>query len=353
MSKCILQQITETTPTEFWNDTCEVETLKRAVGWGATGATSNPVIVLQCVKAAPQRWAKEVAKIQQREKTLSEIDIAWELIRQLALEAMPILRPVYDKSNGRNGRVTVQVNPKYFTNPDKMIEHAREIATWGENIAIKIPAVEAGFVAMEELVAQGLSILSTVQFTLPQAIATAQAFAAGYRRAESSGIDTSRMSNWAAIMVGRLDDHLRDEQKEQGIPVNTEDIHHASLAVFKKVAKVYKERGYRTIPMAAAIRGSYHCMSFVGGSVVATLPPKWQVFVNGTGDPIIPYAIDQPEPPDKIAKLQKHFPDFNKAYEEDGMKVPEFVTFGSSRKTLLQFIGGYEDLLRFVRECML
>ena len=166
-------------------------------------------------------------------------------------------------------------------------------------------------------------------------------------------MDISQINSWTSVMVGRLDDHLRDEQKEKNIPVNTEDIHYASLAVFKKIARLFKERRYRTKPLAAAIRGSYHCMSYVGGEVVVSLPPAWQVFVNGTGETIVPDAIEQPEPVRKIENLHKHFPDFNRAYEEDGMKVEEFVTFGSTRKTLRQFIGGYEDLLRFVRDCML
>ena len=353
MRKCILQQIVESTPTQFWNDTCDAKTLRRAVGWGATGATSNPILVLACVKSAPNHWARQVADIRKKEKHFSEIEIAWELIRLLAVEAFPILKSVYDETTGKAGRVTIQVNPKYYTSTNKMIEHARQIAVWGENIAIKIPAVEAGFPAMEELVAGGLSILSTVQYSVPQAIATAEAFERGYARAEANGIDTSRMNTWAAIMVGRLDDHLRDEQKEKSVPVNTEDIHYASLAVFKKIAGLYKERGYQTLPMAAAIRGSYHCMRFVGGNVVATLPPEWQVFINGSGETIAPYAIDQPEPQDKIDRLRTHFPDFTKAYEEDGMKIDEFEQFGSTRKTLRQFIGGYEDLLRFVRDCML
>jgi len=353
MDDCVLKRIVDSMPTEFWNDTCDVETLKRAVGWGATGATSNPVIVLGCIKSDPERWTKEVANIQKKEPTYSEIEIAWELIRMLAVEAFPILRPVYDRTNRANGRLVVQVNPKYFTNSAKMIEHAQQISSWGENIAIKIPAVEAGFTAMEELVAQGISTLSTVQYTIAQSIATGEAFTRGYKRAEAAGIDISKVPTWAAIMVGRLDDHLRDEQKEKQIPVNTEEIYHASLSVFKKVAAIYKERGYRTKPMAAAIRGTYHCMSFVGGEVIATLPPKWQDFINRADEPIVPDAIQQPEPPEIIAKLQKHFPDFNRAYDEDGMKIREFVKFGSTRKTLRQFIDGYEELMHFVRECML
>lgn len=353
MTNCILKQMTTTTPTEFWNDTCEVESLRRAVGWGATGATSNPVIVLECIKKNPSRWIEEVAKIRKQQKHFSEIEIAWELIRRLALLAMPVLRPLYDQSHGRHGRVTIQVNPVYFTNADKMIEHALEISQWGENIAIKIPAVEAGFPAMEELTARGLSILSTIQYTLPQAIATAEAFERGYQRAQKSGIDITRMNSWAAIMVGRLDDHLRDEQKKHNIPVNTEDIHYASLAVFKKTAKVFQENHYHSKPMAAAIRGSYHCLDYVGGNVVITLPPAWQEFINGTDGPIVPDAMEQAVPENKIQILRKHFPDFHRAYEADGMKVEEFVAFGSTRKTLRQFIGGYEELLHFVRDCML
>ena len=353
MTNCILKQITNTTPTEFWNDTCEVKSLKRSVAWGGTGATSNPVIVLQCIEKDPQRWVDEIANIRKKDKSLSEIDIAWKLIRRLAIEAMPVLRPIYDKTAGRNGRLSVQVNPKYFTNSDKMIEHALEFSTWGENLAIKIPGVEAGYTAMEELVAKGVSTNATVQYSVSQAIATAEAFERGYKRAQKQGIDISRMSTWSSIMVGRLDDHLRDEQKNGNIPVNTDDIHYASLAVFKKIYKIYQERGYRTKLLAAAIRGSYHMMDYVGGEIVVTLPPSWQVFINGTGEPIVSDAIKQPTPAEKIEKLRTHFPDFSRAYDEDGMKIEDFIGFGSTRKTLRQFIGGYEDLLHFVRDCML
>jgi transaldolase len=351
--KCVLQQMVESTPTGFWNDSCETATLKRAIGWGASGATTNPVIVLECVKADPRRWASEVTQIQSQDKTLTEIETAWELIHRMACQAMPILHPVYKKTNGHSGRLTVQVNPKYFTDSEKMIAHALEIAKWGENVAIKIPAVEAGFTAMEELVARGIAVVSTVQFSVSQAIETAEAFERGYRRAQAHGIDITTLPTFAAIMVGRLDDHLRDEQKEKKLPVNSEDIHHAGLAVFKRVSRLFQQRGYRAKPMAAAIRGSYHCMSFVGGDVVVTLPPAWQVFVNGAEEPIIPQAIDLPEPDAKIKILQKHFPDFNSAYEADGIKITDFVKFGSTRKTLRQFIAGYDELLKFVRECMI
>ena len=105
--------------------------------------------------------------------------------------------------------------------------------------------------------------------------------------------------------------------------------------------------------MSAATRGSYHCMDFAGGDIVVTLPPKWQEFINNAGEPVVVDAIDRPVPVGKIENLRKHFPDFGRAYEEDGMKIEEFVKFGSSRKTLTQFINGYEELLRFVRGCML
>ena len=74
MSKCILQQIVETTPTAFWNDACDEQTLKRAISWGATGATSNPVLVLMCIKEDPQYWAGQVAKILKTKKNFSEIE---------------------------------------------------------------------------------------------------------------------------------------------------------------------------------------------------------------------------------------------------------------------------------------
>ena len=57
----LLKQMTDETPTQFWSDSCEVTSLRKAVANGATGATSNPVIVLEAIAADPARW-QEVAR---------------------------------------------------------------------------------------------------------------------------------------------------------------------------------------------------------------------------------------------------------------------------------------------------
>ena len=348
----LLQQMTLEHPTEFWNDSCELGSLRRAIAQGATGATTNPVIVLEAIESDRALWVDRVRKLIRKNPDHTEEQLAWLLVSLAAREGAALLEPVFQARGGKAGRLSIQVNPRYHSSAELMVRHATELFALAPNMAIKVPAVAAGVRAIEELTASGVVINATVLFTLPQALAVAEAVERGLERAERAGIDVERVTPWVTIMVGRLDDHLRDVARQQQLAIDPEHVRQASTAVMRKAYRIFQERGYRSTLLAAAMRSHHHWSEFIGGKLVVTIPPSWQEKFNASGVEVKSRIAD---PVDEaiVEELLGAFPDFGRAYREDGMRPEEFVSFGSTVKTLHQFLDGYDRLLRFVRDVML
>lgn len=351
-AKSLLHQMTLEHPTEFWSDGCEAKTLSRAIDQGATGATSNPVLVLEAVSADEARWGEVTRGLAREFGDETEEQIAWRLVRVVAGEAADLLLPVFERHGGARGRLSLQVSPRLYRSPAAMVEQALGFMDLRRNMAVKVPATAAGVVAVEELTARGVPVNATVLFTLPQAVAIAEAMDRGYARAKKAGLDVSKLTPWVTIMVGRLDDHLRDEAKRLGVAIDPEHVRQASTAVMRKAYGLFKDRGYRAKLLAAAMRSHHHWSEFIGGEVVVTIPPSWQEKFNASGVEV-KARIDAPVDPAVVEELRGAFPDFERAYDEKGLTPPQFVEFGATKKTLHQFLRGYDDLLRFVRGVML
>ena len=285
-------------------------------------------------------------------KKATEEEIAWKIIEEMAVKAAALLKPIYDKSKGRNGRLSIQTNPKYYRDAKAMTEQALHFHSLYPNNNVKMPVTAAGVEAIEECTYRGVSVNATVSFTVPQAIAVAEAIERGLKRREKEGLDVSKMSPICTIMVGRLDDWLKKVAEKKGIITNPGYLEWAGVAAMKKAYELYKKRGYRVRLLAAAYRNHMQWSEFIGGEVSMTIPYDWQVKFNNSDVKVV-NRIDKPVDPAIIDELSKKFPDFKKAYDEKGLKPAEFETFGSTRRTLRSFVSGYEDLLKMIRDIML
>jgi transaldolase len=315
----LLHKMTLEHPTEFWSDGCEHASLARAIEQGATGATSNPVLVLEAIAADEPRWAEETKKLVRDFPQEHEEQIAWRLVRIVAGHAADLLLPVFERHAGTRGRLSLQVSPRLYTSAPAMLEQATSLAALRPNMAIKLPATKAGVEAAEELTARGVSVNATVLFTLPQAVTLAEAMERGLERAKKSGLDTKTVTPWVTIMVGRLDDHLRDEAKRHAIAIDPETIRQASTAVMRKGYALFRKRGYRAKLLAAAMRSHHHWSEFIGGHMVVTIPPAWQEKFNASGVEVRA-RIDEPVEARVVEELQAKFPDFVRAYDESSMQ---------------------------------
>jgi transaldolase len=154
------------------------------------------------------------------------------------------------------------------------------------------------------------------------------------------------------IMVGRLDDWLKVLMEREGVSVDPGYLEWAGVAVFKKTYQIYRERGYRLRLLSAAFRNHMHWSELVGADAVISPPYAWQQRLNASGIEVVS-RIDDPVDPKIVGQLLSHFPDFGRAYSEEGLSVDEFDSYGPTRRTLRQFIAACGDLDGLVRDVML
>lgn len=347
----LLREMTQRTPTELWCDGCEPRSLARALERGASGATSNPVIVMQAIEADRPRWDELTRALVREHPSEDEEQIAWRLVSRVTREGAALLAPIFERSLGERGWISVQASPRVYRSARRMIEQAGELAAIAPNVAVKLPTSAAGLVAMEELTARGVVVNATVSFSVSQAIAAAEAIERGLARRWARS-DRALTWPWVTIMAGRIDDHLRDLVKARSLPLVPEQVRHASTAIVRRAYRAFRARGYRAKLLVAAMRSHHHWSEFVGGELVVTIPPEWQERFDASGVEVRS-RIDDEVDPAIVASLAQHLPEFTRAYEEDGMRPAEFDAFGASTKTLRQFLGALDRLVLHVRDAML
>jgi transaldolase len=341
-----------TTATDYWNDSCSLEELTYAIERGAVGATTNPTIVHEVLRKEMHLWRDRIAELVVENPSFTEDEVTWRLIEEMAVRGAALLLPVFEREGGRKGRLSVQTNPKFYRDAARITEQAVYFAGLAPNMQVKIPVTRAGVQAIEEATARGVSVNATVCFTVPQAIAVAEAVERGLARREGLGQVTSTMAPVCTIMIGRLDDWVQVLIRRDGILTDPGYSHWAGIACLKHAYAVFRERGYRARLLAAAYRHHRHWTELIGGDVVLTIPYQWQRLFNQSDFEVVP-RMSEPVPKEIVAELYRRFPDFRRAYDVDGMAPEEFDAFGATRRTLRSFIGSYQDLVAMVRDFML
>ncbi len=350
--KSPLHQMTQTTPTVLWNDSADIDELKYAIDNGGVGATCNPVIALGILKKEISAWRPRIKALAAELPGATEDQIGWKLVEEMSARAAKLLEPAFAENRGRNGRLSIQTDPRYYRDAGAILENAIAFSRLAPNMIVKIPATRAGIVAIEEATARGLSINATVCFTLPQCIAVAEAVERGLRRREAEGKEIESMGPVCTIMVGRLDDWMKVLLDKRDISVDPGITEWAGVAVFKKTYAIFRERGYRIRLLSAAFRNHMHWSELIGADAVISPPSAWQKRFNSS-DIEVRSRIDDPVNPKVVDQLLSHFPDFVRAYSEDGLTAEEFDTFAPTVRTLRQFVTACSDLDALVRDVML
>ena len=336
--------------TDYWNDSCAKSDLEYALARGAVGATTNPIIVGSVFKREKAEWNDRVYEIINEMPIGSEEDVTWKLIEEMGARGAKMLEPVFHKFKGKKGRISIQTNARNYRNTEKMVAQALHFNTLAPNMQIKMPASAAGIKAYEEVTYAGVSINATVSFTVPQAIAVAEAVERGLKRREKEGLPIDTMAPVCTLMVGRADDWLKAWVARTGVIVDPDCLEYVGVSVFKRAYKIYKERGYRLRLLAAAFRNHYHWSEFIGGDCAMTITQDWQEKLNASDVEVIS-RIDKPVNPVLLNQLLK-LPEFVKAYEPDGLKPEEFEHYGAFVHTISSFLDGYDDLIRTIRPYM-
>jgi len=326
-----LNWLADETPTTWWHDSGDPEELTRALRRGASGATTNPVLAYRALRGRPDAWADVLLGLSAGQ---AKDERAEDLMRCVVTGAAEMLTPVYERTGGAEGYACAQVNPSQAGDRASMLAMARRFSQWAPNVTVKLPATSAGLDVLEDCIAEGISCTVTVSFTVAQTIATAERYRLGSQRAQSAGITPPRF--FSVIMIGRLDDYLREVALDRQADVTEADIRQAGLAVTKRAYRIYQERGYEPRLLVAALRGAHHMTGLAGGDLTMSIHPTIQSMLCD-GETPRALGIDADVAPETIQRLLA-IPDFVRAYEPDGMQPEGFISYGLTQRTLSQFV---------------
>ncbi len=338
-----LNWVIENTSTSWWHDSADPAELQLGLDRGAVGVTTNPFLSSVALAKNRDAWAADLNSV--LGKNLGAGQKAEELMRHVVTRAAAIYQPLYDGSAKKTGYVCAQVNPSRAGDRDQMMAMARRFHNWAPNIAVKLPAVSAGLDVLEDCIAEGITVAATVSFTLPQVIEIAERCRAGRRRAEQNGREPGEC--FSVIMIGRLDDYLREVASDNSAPVSESDIRQSGLAVTKRAYGIYRERAYEAVLLVAALRGEYHLTELTGAELLMSIAPAAQEWFIARDHPR-EERIEKEIPSDVLQRLCT-MPEFVKAYEPDGMPLKDFISYGATQRTLCQFVEAGWKLLEGFR----
>ncbi|MGC9537325.1 transaldolase [Streptomyces sp. UG1] len=171
------------------------------------GVTTNPSI-FQAAIGSGEGYEQQLADLAVRGVTVEEA------VRMMTTAdvraAADILRPVYDATDGRDGRVSIEVDPRLAHDTAATIAEARQLAWLVDrpNVMIKIPATRAGLPAITEVIAQGISVNVTLIFSLERYREVMDAYLAGLEKAAAKGLDLSAIHSVASFFVSRVDTEI-------------------------------------------------------------------------------------------------------------------------------------------------
>ena len=171
------------------------------------GVTTNPTIFAKAISGSdaygPQirDLAARGVGVGEALRALTTFDVRW---------ACDVLRPVYDRTDGVDGRVSIEVDPRLARDTDATIAEARALwwAVDRPNLFIKIPAARQGIPAIAACLAEGISINITLIFSLERYDAVMEAFLDGLERARQAGHDLSSIASVASFFVSRVDTEI-------------------------------------------------------------------------------------------------------------------------------------------------
>ncbi|MGW2962858.1 transaldolase [Streptomyces sp. NPDC001220] len=168
------------------------------------GVTTNPSI-FQAAIGSGEGYEEQLADLAVRGVTVDEA--VRMMTTQDVRAAADVLRPVYDATDGRDGRVSIEVDPRLAHDTTATVAEAKQLAWLVDrpNVMIKIPATKAGLPAITEVIGLGISVNVTLIFSLDRYREVMAAYSAGLERAAAKGLDLSTIHSVASFFVSRVD----------------------------------------------------------------------------------------------------------------------------------------------------
>ena len=344
MAKNYFERVRELTPTKFWVNNVTREEAEIGVKAGAMGCTQNPAYTWKMLSREDD---KEHALKLLREALLeSEDDNEVECIlqRKLVKEISDRFMPLWEKTHGAHGYVSIQGDPIHEDDPQVIIDEARLNRAMNPNVMIKIPATEAGLNAMEVLIAENTPLNATEVMGLSQVIDLCEMY-------ESVSAKTGKSPvMYYSLITGIYDEWLANEVESQGIEINPDVLYQAGMAIAKKVYQVVHDRGYRLGFIGGGVRGLQHFTEMVGADACITMNWKGSCDKLIENDAPVVSRFFNPVQHVVLEELIKKLPQFNQAYWADGLKSEEYEDYGPVAYFRDSFVRAWNNALEVIGE---
>ena len=330
------------TPTRFWINNVTQREAELAIEAGACGCTQNPAYVWKMLnhaeggahaRALMQRFMAEYADDNQVEVALQ---------RALVGEIAQIFLPIYEKTAGRWGYVSIQGDP-FHEDCETIVRMARYNREAGPNITAKIPVTEEGLRAIEILAAEGTPINATEVMSVRQAMDVYEVW-----DRVTAGM-THKPVIYFSHIAGIFDEYIRDYAARIGADVPQDYLWQAGVTVAKKIDQLMRETGNPLGFISGGARGLQHFTEMVGCDCVVTI--NWQ----GTADKLIemdPPVVQRflrPTPHSVIDTLCERLPAFRKAYEYGAIQPEEYEEYGPVVRFRTSFEDAWRNTLEMIR----
>jgi transaldolase len=332
------------TGTKVWLDSVDPDLVKRDRAKGATGATSNPVIIGELIDSG--RFDEALARFMR--EGLSDHDIAWRLTDLLVRQAQEVFLPVWRETKGDNGYVSFELDP-LLEDPERnlsvqdrtrqYIELGKHWAEGHSNRMIKVPNTAGGIGALEELVAAGISINVTLTFTPRQYVAARDAVWRGAQRRKS----LEHFKSVYSIFVSRVDVYTAKDvpqlspqaQGQVGI-VNAKNIWRLNQRFWTdKKLPLKQEIIFASTGTKLASDPPMKYVEAFAGSDIETNPPETNAAVEKSGRTFT-RQVDKMPPTEVVAEIER-LVDLRKL--EEVLMAEGIKKFADPQKGLLALIA--------------
>lgn len=322
--------------------------LTRAIRRGAVLATTNPVMINALRQQDPATWdpVRDALKVSHPDATPEErVSL---MTMEVVLQGCRELRPIWQATGGRYGYVSLQISPRAKDDADRMTEEVQDLFVrltrelgGVPNARFKIPGTRAGLEAVRRLTAEGIGVTVTVSASVDQLLAFAEVIERG----------TAPMS-FLTLMMGRLDDPVREELEAAGVADAEEVSRWASVAVLRRsYGLLFEERGLRRSSiLAASMRGPWTidgAISSGPSEVFITCFPDKAADYDSVARPLdshvgdaLPAGVE-----DRLLRSET----FRQAFEVGALAGDAFDRFVPVVRTLEQFNQNYDDFVEYNR----
>jgi transaldolase len=276
--------------TKVWSDSVDPKIIATALARGITGATSNPIIIADIIKAGglDDRVAQLI------DQGLNDSAIAWKLNDELVSDAQRAFAPVWERTKGNDGYVSFELDP-LLEDPASPLPHGERVRRYVElgiqyaknqtNRMIKVPATEAGIDALEELAAHGITLNVTLVFSERQYLASRDAVWRGAQR-RKNGLDGFK--SVYSIFVSRVDVYTEKNVPDLGKPaqglvgiVNAKQLWRANAEFWRgKNVKLQQEIIFASTGKKLPWQSEDYYIEALAGSDIQTNPPATNDYID-------------------------------------------------------------------------